>query len=377
MADLAHTIAFEAWVDEARSVDLAGYARDRVALRRSGSEWSGPCPGCGGRDRFSISTRKGVWHCRQLERDGAKPGGDVIALVQHVEGCDFLRACEILTDRPAPGRDMPETEAERAARRDRQRAQAAAREAAAAEEAEAEAQRRLAELKRARAFWDAAVRDLSATPAAAYLRLRGLTAPPGARLRFLPRHPLYTRREDPRGRPTFARVHEGPALLAGMIGPDDRFAGVHQTWIDLADPDGKARIADPVTGEILPARKVRGTKRGARIELVRRPEPETLILGEGLETCLSVREALLRKGEPLAEEAALWATLDLGNLAGLTPVPDSVRRLILLGDGDSDPAATAEALARGCARYARPGRHVGIAWAEPGRDFNDMLRSAA
>ena len=38
---------------------------------------------------------------------------------------------------------------------------------------------------------------------------------------------------------------------------------------------------------------------------------------------------------------------------------------------------TEMALFRARHRLTRAGRHVGIAWAEPGRDFNDMLRSAA
>ncbi len=50
--------------------------------------------------------------------------------------------------------------------------------------------------------------------------------------------------------------------------------------------------------------------------------------------------------------------------------------MILLGDGDSDAFDTEMALRRAQNRLTRPGRHVGVAWAEPGRDFNDMLRAA-
>jgi hypothetical protein len=34
-------------------------------------------------------------------------------------------------------------------------------------------------------------------------------------------------------------------------------------------------------------------------------------------------------------------------------------------------------LRRAQARWALPGRHIGIAWAPPGADFNDVLRGAA
>jgi hypothetical protein len=376
MADAPHSFAFEAWVEEARGVDLLDYARTRANLRRVPAEWVGPCPGCGGRDRFSISLRKRVWHCRQAERDGARSGGDVIALAMHVEACDFTRACEILTNRPPPGRDARESEAERAERLARQEARAARHAAEIARAHEAEFRRRLSERKRAWDFWDAAERDLTDTAAAAYLRLRGLDWPEGAHLRFAPAHPHNRRHVATDGAVSFERLHTGPALLAGMTGPNGLFAGVHQTWIDLDDRDGKLRLADPETGEILPARKVRGIKRGARIELVRREDPEILILGEGIETCLSVRQALLARGLPLVTQAALWASIDLGNLSGATPIPDSVRTLILLGDGDSDPDETRAALERARHRYARPDRHIGIAWADPGHDFNDMLRAA-
>jgi hypothetical protein len=57
-------------------------------------------------------------------------------------------------------------------------------------------------------------------------------------------------------------------------------------------------------------------------------------------------------------------------------IPDAVTLVILLGDGDSDPFDTGMALQRAQTRLSRPGRHVGIAWAAPGQDFNDMLRAA-
>ena len=72
----------------ARSRDLLAEVDSRGAkLTRLGSEWVGPCPVCGGRDRFSINTRKRLFNCR-----GCQLGGDVIRLVQHLEGCDFASA---------------------------------------------------------------------------------------------------------------------------------------------------------------------------------------------------------------------------------------------------------------------------------------------
>jgi Toprim domain len=55
------------------------------------SERAGPCPKCGGRDRFSINVRKQVFFCR------GSGGGDVIAMVQHMDGRSFREAVEFLT----------------------------------------------------------------------------------------------------------------------------------------------------------------------------------------------------------------------------------------------------------------------------------------
>jgi DNA primase len=62
-------------------------ARRGVKLKREGRELVGPCPVCGGTDRFSVSINKQVWNCR-----GCSKGGDVIALMMHLDGSTFLAA---------------------------------------------------------------------------------------------------------------------------------------------------------------------------------------------------------------------------------------------------------------------------------------------
>ena len=193
-----------------------------------------------------------------------------------------------------------------------------------------------------------------------------------------------------------------------------RFAGIHQTWIDLSDPDGKARVPDE-TGELLPAKKIRGSKRGGVVQLGRPPaELHRLYLGEGIETVLSVRQALMHLAPHLAEDALFAAAVDLGNLAGKAarslphptlkvqdkvgravpkrvagPVPDAeapaialpegLRELVLLGDGDSEPVMTSFAMERARARFARADENlvVAVAMARDGQDFNTLLRERA
>ena len=86
----------EAWIAKARAVKIEDeIARRGVRLRRQGVELVGPCPKCSGDDRFAINTEKQVWNCR-----GCGKGGDVIKLVQHLDGCGFKAACATLAGEP-------------------------------------------------------------------------------------------------------------------------------------------------------------------------------------------------------------------------------------------------------------------------------------
>jgi hypothetical protein len=83
----------DALIEQARNVRIEDVvARHGIKLRRSGQERIGPCPKCGGTDRFSINPAKGVFNCRGCQR-----GGDVIELVEFLDGVDFPRAIKTLT----------------------------------------------------------------------------------------------------------------------------------------------------------------------------------------------------------------------------------------------------------------------------------------
>jgi DNA primase len=88
-------------IEHARDVQIdEEVARRGIKLRRVGAEMEGPCPHCGGSDRFGVNVRKQIWNCRQCG-----VGGDVIRLVQHIDRCDFASAIETLvgdTARAAP-----------------------------------------------------------------------------------------------------------------------------------------------------------------------------------------------------------------------------------------------------------------------------------
>lgn len=80
-----------ALIQHARSTPIEDLIGQYGLKLRGKVERAGPCPHCGGVDRFAINTRKQIFICR-----GCNAGGDVIALVQFLEGCDFAKAIEIL-----------------------------------------------------------------------------------------------------------------------------------------------------------------------------------------------------------------------------------------------------------------------------------------
>src|SRR5262245_12674071 len=90
------TAAHEDWIAKARSVLIEDEIGRRGIALRGRIEREGPCPVCGGTDRFSINTKKQVWNCRICGK-----GGDIIDLVQHADGVDFIAACTTLAgERP-------------------------------------------------------------------------------------------------------------------------------------------------------------------------------------------------------------------------------------------------------------------------------------
>lgn len=62
-----------------------------------GVDRAGPCPVCGGKDRFAIHRIKNTFNCRRC----GLAGSGVIELVMKVQGVGFTRACEVITGRAA------------------------------------------------------------------------------------------------------------------------------------------------------------------------------------------------------------------------------------------------------------------------------------
>jgi phage/plasmid primase-like uncharacterized protein len=90
-------------IERARCVRIEDELERRGIKLRGRVERAGPCPICGGNDRFAINVKKQIFLCR-----GCNVGGDVIALVRHLDAVDFAAAVEFLAgDRARPQAKPP------------------------------------------------------------------------------------------------------------------------------------------------------------------------------------------------------------------------------------------------------------------------------
>lgn len=317
-----------------RANDLSILARsagiDEVAVRLGATlkrvsrrEMAGPCPACGGVDRFSINPEKGVFNCR------GSGGGDVIAMVRHCRGLDFSSACEWIT-RAGDGVARYEARTRSAI------APAFRRPVIASHEVSDPV---------AIDLWQRA-RPIVGTLAERYLiEWRGLTGPWPPSLRYLSstRHPSTGR--------------AFPALVAGLSGANRRVVSVQLTFLEEATGN---RIA-----EKRQARRTFGPMGEAAVRLA--PAGNILGLAEGLETAMS---AMALSGCPT------WATLGKGRFASVA-LPEAARTIVIFADADDDGGGLRAARAA-AAILQREGRVVEIQVPPEGtKDFNDMSRAAA
>ena len=81
--------------DEADAVTCWTWADFKGWKLGPGPDKAGPCPNCGGTDRFAIHTTKNTFNCRRCDLSGK----GVIDLVMQTEKLKFVAACELITGR--------------------------------------------------------------------------------------------------------------------------------------------------------------------------------------------------------------------------------------------------------------------------------------
>jgi hypothetical protein len=75
------TLSIESWVEQARAVPMADVlAKRNIKLTGRGGKLAGPCPICGGDDRFAVDLGKPAFNCRG--RGGR--GRDTISLDRYL-----------------------------------------------------------------------------------------------------------------------------------------------------------------------------------------------------------------------------------------------------------------------------------------------------
>ena len=197
-------------------------------------------------------------------------------------------------------------------------------------------------------------RAIDGTHAEAYLHARGLARCRFAALRF---HPALRYREG-------ASVRRLPALVAAVTGdagehpgPGERpghgaVLGVQRTWLDPRSP-AKAGVASP--------RKALGRVHGLAVRFGR-PAAGTLLVGEGIETVLSIVTAM--------PDTVAAAALSAGSLGAFAP-PPGVARLVIARDNDVEGERAVERLVRRCTRTGV----AALVVVPDGGDFNNDLVS--
>lgn len=321
-----------AWIAQARAVRIEDEIAGRgIKLNGRGPERCGPCPKCGGTDRFAINTSKQIWNCRSCQR-----GGDVISLVQHLDRCTFDAAVATLSRQDSTGcgigknaaPELPnrglKTQERSSCNNDVERARAAL------------------------AIWSTA-REPQGTPAWTYLFRRGIA------LEALP-----------------SRITEALRFHPDCPWHDERRMCLVALWTDTISGEARAihRRAITPDGEKLGHWRAWGPTMGCVIRLW--PDDEVsqdLVLGEGVETVLAAATRIAHRGTLLQPA---WAAGDAGHI-GAFPALSGVEALTLLVDADEN--GIGQCRAAECARrWAAAGRQViRLTPRLVGADFNDLI----
>jgi hypothetical protein len=309
-------------VARARAADLLEVARSHGAqLKKSSGEWIGPCPACGGVDRFSINLKARLWNCRGCDKGGRGvidleihlAGSTFVEAVKALAGSNFVDAVRALDGGGTGGRRQPTPDeiAEREAWENQQIEKAAAE--------AARKNRRAAEIV-------ACLQPVAGTPGEVYLRdVRRIDVSNWAIRRALMDvetlgwcERTFFRQEDPA-----EPFHQLNGQWLGAI------VGILTDPIAAEPTGGITRTFVPQGRKVGKAMSLGGAGRPGIIRLS--PDDEVLTglhIAEGLETSLT--------GMTLGF-CPMWATGSTSQMAKL-PVLDGIECTTILADNDENGA---------------------------------------
>lgn len=269
----------------------------------------GPCPKCGGKDRFRFDDLegRGTWFCNEC---GA---GDGFGLLEAVHGWRFREAAQeverILGEIPPDRVSKAKTKA-----------------------------KSFAEMKR---VWGGSHGIERGDPVDQYLRGRGID---------LDQYPAELRTHE-----RLEYVHDynrcsyHPAMLALVRDRDGRAVNVHRTYLN-----GATRTRKMMAGHV---------PRGSAVRL-QAPQNGVVGVGEGIETCQSASQ---RFGMPV------WALLNTGSMqTWQLPADIEIRRVVIFADNDPKFGGQAAAFALAHRLACKHGIAVSVEIPERvGADWND------
>jgi putative DNA primase/helicase len=315
---------FDSWVARAREVRIEEeLSRRSIKLTGKNGRLAGPCPVCGGTDRFSINVAKQLFNCRIC----GKGGKGAIDLVKFLDGVDFIPAVETLTGdrRRDPGvvKPVESTEASTTERRQQD----------------------------GRGIWSEAQHP-AGTPVDAYLANRpgGLILPPHCdAIRFHPRCPFG---KDDNGHTIYT-----PAMIALVRNIITNVPqAIHRTALDLSGR--KMEIGDR-------DRMTLGPIAGGAVKIT----PDVMVtdaigIGEGIETALSLQRLPEWAGSPV------WSVLNARGIKTF-PVLADIGTLVVAVDHDEAGELAAREVT---ARWHAEGREVLLFEATAtDADLNDVI----
>jgi len=244
----------------------------------------GPCPICGGKDRFRFDDKDGdgTWFCNQCR------AGTGIILLRKLKGWSHKEACDAVDEIIGTGYRPPAVVPKAAAPVDHGSSARAAK----------------------RLLDEASASDV----VEAYLTKRRLSVSAPA-LKGHPRCPYYVEEVQPDGRKHYRMLGSFPAILAPIVDRTGALIGVQRVYD--ADVDDRKKVMGDLKGGV-----------------VRLGQPtDELGVCEGFETGLAAYELF---GIPI------WAALTAGNLEQFEPPPGIVRLHVF---GDSDESSVGQAAA--------------------------------